>query len=105
MWSHSGFGQQKEIRMTERRIGIRELKSRLSEYVREVKAGGTLVITERGRPVARLIPDMTSLGDRLQALRQSGAILWSGRRFRPCKPVARLRGDQTISDIVIENRE
>lgn len=36
-----------------------QLKSRLSEYLRRVKAGGELVITERGVPVARLVP----LGD------------------------------------------
>ncbi|MEO6223863.1 MAG: type II toxin-antitoxin system prevent-host-death family antitoxin [Vicinamibacterales bacterium] len=33
-----------------------QLKSRLSEYLRRVKAGGELVITERGVPVARLVP-------------------------------------------------
>ena len=41
--------------MTERRIGIRELKSKLSECVREVREGRTIVVTERGRAVARLV--------------------------------------------------
>ena len=41
--------------MAERRIGIRELKSKLSECVREVRSGGTIVVTEHGRPVARMI--------------------------------------------------
>jgi len=36
--------------MSERRIGIRELKSKLSECVREVRNGGTIVVTEHGRP-------------------------------------------------------
>ena len=40
--------------MAERRIGIRELKSKLSECVREVRSGGTIVVTARGRPVARI---------------------------------------------------
>ena len=39
--------------MAERRIGIRELKSKLSECVREVRNGGTIVVTEHGRPVSR----------------------------------------------------
>ena len=39
----------------ERRIGIRELKSKLSEFIREVRSGGTIVVTEPGRPVARMI--------------------------------------------------
>lgn len=33
-----------------------QLKSRLSEYLRRVKAGAEVVITERGVPVARLVP-------------------------------------------------
>lgn len=33
-----------------------QLKSRLSEYLRRVKAGGELIITDRGVPVARLVP-------------------------------------------------
>ena len=43
--------------MAERRIGIRELKSKLSECVREVRSGATIVVTEHGRPVARMIAD------------------------------------------------
>jgi prevent-host-death family protein len=35
---------------------IAQLKARLSEYLRQVKAGGELVVTERGVPVARIVP-------------------------------------------------
>ena len=75
--------------MAERRIGIRELKSKLSECVREVRNGGTIVVTEHGRPVARMIADASSLAERLEALSRTGGILWSGRRLKPSKPVAR----------------
>lgn len=37
-------------------IGIAELKASLSEYLARVKAGEEVVITERGRPIARLVP-------------------------------------------------
>jgi len=94
--------------MGERRIGIRELKSRLSECVREVKTGGTIIVTEHGRAVARIIPDTTPdttpLRDRLELLVRTGAVLWNGRRLRPGKPVARVRGKRTVADLVIENR-
>jgi prevent-host-death family protein len=90
--------------MGERRIGIRELKSRLSECVREVKTGGTIVITERGRPVARIIPDAMPLQERIEALVRSGAVLWNGKRLPPAKPVPGLRGKRSVSDLVIENR-
>jgi len=37
-------------------IGVRELRQRASEYLREVEQGRTLEVTARGRPVARLVP-------------------------------------------------
>lgn len=36
--------------------GIREVKNRFSEYLRRVKQGEIIVITERNVPVARLVP-------------------------------------------------
>ncbi len=40
-------------------IGLRELKNRLSEYVRRVRAGETVLITDRGQVVAALAPPET----------------------------------------------
>ena len=37
-------------------VGVRELRQNLSRYLSEVKAGGSFVVTERGREVARLTP-------------------------------------------------
>jgi prevent-host-death family protein len=91
--------------MNERRIGIRELKSRLSECVREVKTGGTIVVTEHGRPVARIIPDAATLRERIDALTSTRGILWSGRRFRPARAFGRVLGRRTVADLVVENRE
>ena len=91
--------------MSERSIGIRELKSKLSECVREVKRGGTVVVTERGRRVARLVPEGESLDDRLEVLRRAGTILWSGRRLGRATPGVRPRRNRTVADIVVENRE
>jgi prevent-host-death family protein len=91
--------------MRERRIGIRELKSTLSECVREVKSGRTIVVTDHGQPVARIIPEAISLRERVDALRNAGAIAWSGRRLRRAKPAGKVRGDKTVADLIIENRE
>jgi prevent-host-death family protein len=51
------------------RIGIRELRQNASKYIERVKAGETLEVTERGRPVAVLapLPPTTSVIDRLRA--------------------------------------
>jgi prevent-host-death family protein len=37
-------------------VGVRELRQNLSKYLDRVKDGESLVVTERGREVARLIP-------------------------------------------------
>jgi prevent-host-death family protein len=91
--------------MREKRIGIRELKSTLSECVREVKAGTTIVVTDHGHPVARIIPEGVSRHERVEALRRAGAIAWSGRRLRAAKPTGKVRGKKTVADLVVENRE
>jgi prevent-host-death family protein len=38
------------------RVGVRELRQNLSRYLAEVKDGASLIVTERGRDVARLTP-------------------------------------------------
>jgi prevent-host-death family protein len=91
--------------MREKRIGIRALKSRLSECVREVKSGRTIVVTEHGQPVARLIPEAVSPRERIEALRRAGTIAWSGKRLRPAKPAGKVRGNRTVADLIVENRE
>jgi len=37
-------------------VGTAELKARLSEYLRAVRAGETIVVLDRHQPVARLVP-------------------------------------------------
>ena len=91
--------------MRERKVGIRELKSKLSECVRDVKKGATIVVTERGRNVARIVPEAWSLEERLDTLRNAGTILWSGRRLGAGKPSVRVRGRRTVASILAENRE
>jgi antitoxin (DNA-binding transcriptional repressor) of toxin-antitoxin stability system len=41
-------------------VGIKALKSRLSEYVRAAAAGETVLVTDRGRVVAELIAPRVS---------------------------------------------
>lgn len=39
---------------------VSELKARLSEFLTQVKAGNEVLITDRGKPVARLVPVTSS---------------------------------------------
>jgi prevent-host-death family protein len=42
-----------------RAVGLKALKNKLSEYVRLAQAGETVLITDRGRVVAKLVPPRT----------------------------------------------
>lgn len=88
----------------ERSIGIRELKARLSECVRDVKSGATIVVTEHGRRVARLVPETRSLDERLERLRSAGAVQWSGRRLRRIKPDVRPLKRKSVAAVLVEDR-
>lgn len=37
-------------------VGVRELKNRLSEYLREVRSGEVVLVTDRGYVIAELVP-------------------------------------------------
>lgn len=37
-------------------VGLRELKNRLSEYIREVRRGESVIVTDRGEIVAEIVP-------------------------------------------------
>ncbi|MDH7486261.1 MAG: type II toxin-antitoxin system prevent-host-death family antitoxin [Anaerolineae bacterium] len=91
--------------MTPMTVGIRDLKARLSSYVQQVKAGSMVVITERGRPVGRIVPLSPSVETRIQELIQVGLMAWSGRKLVPRTPVAQTRGKLTVADLLLEDRE
>jgi prevent-host-death family protein len=86
-------------------VGIQELRAELGRYVDQVKAGGTVTITEDGKPVGRIVPVKPSLEDREQQLVDSGILAWSGRKLRPRSPSIRPRGDRTVSELLLEDRD
>lgn len=58
-------------------IGLREAKANLSRLVKEVKDGAEIILTERGKPVARLTPiadESLSLEARITKLEYAGWI-------------------------------
>jgi len=91
--------------MSELTVGVRELKARLSEYLRHVKSGQTVVITDRGVPVGRIIPSGQSVEEKMLALADSGFLSWSGGKMEPIETIAVNRGDRLISDLIVEDRD
>jgi prevent-host-death family protein len=90
--------------MTESVVSIRELKSRLSHYLRLARRGESVVITDRGIPVGRLVPVEQDLEGRVVALRAAGLLQWSGRRLTPRKPVAKIPRGKTVAALLVEDR-
>ena len=90
--------------MAELVVGVRELKAKLSEYLRQVKAGRTVTITERGVAVGRLVPAGQSLDERVQMMLDAGLAEWNGRALPPMKPIAKVKRGFSVSDLLIEDR-
>jgi prevent-host-death family protein len=62
-----------------RSVGVRELRQNLSRYLERVKAGEGLIVTERGREVARLIPSGASADRYVELGQRLGATIPVGR--------------------------
>ena len=90
--------------MRERRVGMGELKSKLAECIGDVKRGTTIVVTDHGCQVARIIPETDAADRKLAAPAAGGTIIWSGRKPGPPKQKVQVQDGGTVSDIVIENR-
>ena len=91
--------------MAEIRVGTRELKNRLSEYLRKVKAGETIIVTERGKIIGQIVPLKPSLDERMQALVEAGIADWNMQKLEPYQPKAINTGERQISDLVVEDRQ
>lgn len=72
-----------------------EAKAKLSEIIRKVREGGSVVITYRGQPVAEVRPvaaEGEDLGRRLARLEQAGVVTPPRRLGAIPQPVARREG-------------
>lgn len=90
-----------------KKVGSREFKNRQGYYLRRVRRGETLLVTDRGKPVARVVPandwDALSVEEKLDDLARQGHIRrGKGGPFPPFKPL-RFRG-KPLSEMIIEDR-
>ncbi len=84
-------------------IGIRALRQRASAVLRQVANGETFEVTDRGRPVARLIP--TGTASFLEMLRGAGDVSEvTGSLDELAPPPRRPPGTPRVSDILARRR-
>ena len=84
-------------------VAVRELKNRLSEYLRKVKAGERVVITERGRAVAMISAAETPLDEGIEAMVRERTARWAGGKPRGARRPPRIKGP-SVAKAVIEDR-
>jgi len=87
-------------------VGARELKVRLGKYLRQVRQGRTLVVTDRGQPVAELRPmsGVSGAGAMLAQLEADGIVTRPTRKgLQPFRAIES-RGP-SLSTAVLEGRE
>jgi antitoxin (DNA-binding transcriptional repressor) of toxin-antitoxin stability system len=91
-------------------IGIREIKNRLSEYIRLVAAGEEVLITDRGEVVAELKrPDSRTYADMpvgLISMVREGRISYSGKNNASLYPTTkRLTLRESSANLLSEERK
>ena len=80
-------------------IGVRELRQRASEYLKEVEAGRTLEVTSHGRPVARIVP-IRSAGRRRRLVEHGRMVPGAGDLLDLGPPLAPARRIPAPSELL-----
>lgn len=84
-------------------VGVRELHNQLSRYVNHVAAGGQeVLVTMRGKPVARLAP--VDARDPFAELRRRGVLQEPTADWNP-EDVERPRPSEPVAPLVSEQRD
>jgi len=90
-------------------VGIRELKNKLTYYLKLTREGNKIVVTDRGTPVAVIqsidrIKNNTSVEERLAAFAKRGMVRLPQKqgKLSPFKSVKTI--GKPASEIIIEER-
>ena len=84
--------------------GVRTVKDHFSEYLRRVRGGERVVITDRGRPVAALVAlEGQESAEVAWSLVRQGIGEWSGGKPRGLAGPPRVPG-RRAEEVVLEDR-
>jgi prevent-host-death family protein len=84
-------------------VSVRALKNHLSEYLQQVKAGTSLVVTSHHIPIAKIQAIPTTKVRGMQALMCIEGIHWNGKKPTISKNRPKISGT-TAADYVLEDR-
>ena len=87
--------------------GIKQLKNHLSRYIGLVKKGDDVLITERGRVIARIVKEDSRsfrLRQALQPLILKGQVIMPTREIERDIPEPFELNGRPVSEIVLEDR-
>lgn len=89
-------------------VGVKELKNRLTYYLRRTKQGEEVIVTERGRPIAVLhsiqaAEQATSLDARLARLASLGTVTLPTHKTSPRRKAIKIPGPP-VSQAILEDR-
>lgn len=85
-------------------VGVRELKNRLSEFLRRAAEGERVVVTDRGRPVAVITaPESAADDEAIHRMVREGLAFWSGGKPRGARRPARIKG-KPMHETIQEDR-
>ena len=86
-------------------VGVRELKANLSRHLKRVRAGARLLVSDRGRPIATIIPvDQPTDQAWLHRLVAEGKVHWNGQKLNVPARGVRQKPGKLASDMVLEDR-
>lgn len=85
-------------------VGIREIKSQFSRYLKRVKQGETLIITERNTPIAKIVPAELEAPPEILGLVDSGLAYWKGGKPLGLARSPSVKGGKTLAEMITEDR-
>jgi prevent-host-death family protein len=84
-------------------VGVRDLRAELRRWLEAAASGAEVVVTERGRPVARIVPIEPAEGA-LERLHREGLLSLPARQRPRAADLSRVRASGAVSDLVAEQR-
>lgn len=85
-------------------VGIKQLKNNLSSYIKKVSHGEGVIVTERKKPIAYIIPiEQENVTGDLLPLIKEGVVVWGGGKPKG-NPESPIVNGKLTSKIVLEDR-